>query len=83
MPIRSKVRGQIMIQNCTATEWNPETGITTRTVFDSEIIYPDKIWDYGFYSIGTFDYYCTIHPFMKGTVIINYTYIFLFTTRLI
>jgi plastocyanin len=53
------------------TEENPETGTTTQAVFDSDIIYPDQVWYYTFDSTGTFDYHCTIHPFMKGIVIVN------------
>jgi plastocyanin len=54
----------------TVTEGNPETDIPAQTLFDSDIIYSDQTWDYTFESIGTFDYHCTIHPFMKGTVIV-------------
>jgi plastocyanin len=41
-----------------------------QALFNSDIIYSDQTWDYTFESIGTFDYHCTIHPFMKGTVIV-------------
>lgn len=54
----------------TVTEGNPETDITDQPLFGSDIIYSDQTWDYTFESIGTFDYHCTIHPFMKGTVIV-------------
>ena len=52
------------------TEGNPETG-TTQAIFNSDILYPDQTWNYTFNSKGTFDYHCTIHPFMEGTVIVN------------
>jgi plastocyanin len=37
--------------------------------FDSEFIQPDETWKYTFDSAGTYYYYCTIHPWMKGAVI--------------
>ena len=54
----------------TVTQGNPVTG-ATQAIFNSDILYPDQSWDYTFNSIGTFDYHCTIHPFMEGTVIVN------------
>lgn len=36
--------------------------------FDSELINPDETWSYIFESEGEYNYYCTIHPWMKGTV---------------
>jgi plastocyanin len=54
----------------TVTEENPER-VTTQTKFDSDILYPDQTWNYTFNSTGTFNYHCTIHPFMEGTVIVT------------
>jgi plastocyanin len=55
--------------------WTNDSTLHTVTeaaqaLFNSDIIYSDQTWDYTFESIGTFDYHCTIHPFMKGTVIV-------------
>ena len=36
--------------------------------FDSNLIYPSGNWSYLFESEGEYDYYCTIHPWMKGSV---------------
>ena len=36
--------------------------------FDSEYIGPNDTFKYTFSTAGTFDYYCTLHPFMTGNV---------------
>jgi plastocyanin len=36
--------------------------------FDSSIINAGDSWEHTFDAAGTFDYYCSLHPFMKGTV---------------
>ncbi len=36
--------------------------------FDSSIISSGSTWEHKFDKAGTFDYYCSLHPFMKGTV---------------
>ncbi len=36
--------------------------------FDSELINPSESWSYTFESEGEYNYYCSIHPWMKGTV---------------
>ena len=36
--------------------------------FDSGLISPGKSFAYKFVKSGTFDYFCTVHPWMKGTV---------------
>jgi nitrite reductase (NO-forming) len=36
--------------------------------FDSSIINAGSSWPHTFDKAGTFDYYCSLHPFMKGTV---------------
>jgi len=39
--------------------------------FDSEYIGPNDTFKYTFSTAGTFDYYCVLHPFMKGKVIVR------------
>ena len=39
--------------------------------FDSEYIGPNDTFKYAFSTVGTFDYYCVLHPFMKGKVIVR------------
>lgn len=54
----------------TATSGNPESG--SDDVFDTGIIGPANsakvIVDFG---AGTYDYYCTLHPYMKGKLTVG------------
>lgn len=36
--------------------------------FDSNLINPGESWSYTFTKEGTYNYYCTLHPWMRGTV---------------
>jgi len=47
------------------------TVTSTSGVFNSGFIPPGQSWNYTFTYPGTFNYYCTIHPWMKGTVIVE------------
>ncbi len=38
------------------------------SVFDSGILSPDATFDFVFDKAGTYDYHCTMHPQMVGTV---------------
>ena len=48
----------------------PKGGISG-TVFDSSHLNSGKTFERKFDSTGTFDYYCTLHPFMMGTVVVK------------
>ena len=48
----------------------PKGGISG-TVFDSSYLISGKTFERKFDSTGTFDYYCTLHPFMMGTVVVK------------
>ena len=39
--------------------------------FDSDRFMPGESWSYTFNDSGTFSYYCTIHPWMEGILIIE------------
>jgi plastocyanin len=39
--------------------------------FDSGFIQPDETWEHTFESAGTYYYYCSIHPWMKGAVLVS------------
>src|SRR5574339_179401 len=39
--------------------------------FDSSIINAGDSWEHTFDTAGTFDYYCSLHPFMKGKVTVS------------
>jgi plastocyanin len=41
------------------------------TEFDSSFLGVGKTFQHTFNSSGTFDYFCTIHPFMTGKVIVS------------
>ncbi len=47
------------------------TVTSTTGVFNSGLIPPGQSWNYTFTYPGVFNYYCTIHPWMKGTVIVE------------
>jgi plastocyanin len=46
-----------------------DTGPTGK--FQSELIVTGDAYSYTFTDIGKFSYYCTLHPFMTGTIIVN------------
>ena len=54
----------------TVTSGSAETGVSG-TEFDSSYLAGGKTFQHTFGSAGTFDYYCTLHPFMKGQVVVN------------
>ncbi len=50
------------------------TDNTTGTVFDSgNLIKPAGTYQFTFANAGTFDYFCTVHPWMTGQVIVSAT----------
>ncbi len=49
----------------TVTSTNPQG------LFDSGTFGTGAKWSYTFTQPGTYSYYCTIHPFMKGTVVVK------------
>jgi len=40
-------------------------------MFDSGIIKPEKGWSRIFYNPGTYNYFCTIHPWMEGLIMVS------------
>ncbi|MFN2434409.1 MAG: plastocyanin/azurin family copper-binding protein, partial [Nitrososphaeraceae archaeon] len=54
----------------TVTSGSAESG-QSGTVFDSSYMTGGKTFQWTFSTAGTFDYYCTLHPFMKGQVVVN------------
>ena len=40
-------------------------------IFDSGRFMPGESWSYTFEDSGTFSYYCTIHPWMEGILIVE------------
>ena len=54
----------------TVTSGLPENG-DVGTLFDSSLINPGMTYVHVFDKQGTFDYSCTLHPFMHGQIIVN------------
>ena len=56
----------------TVVEGSPESASSGSTPgFDSSIIAPGATWDNTFDTAGEFNYYCNLHPFMTGKVIVS------------
>ncbi len=53
----------------TVTSGDPQQGANGK--FDSGLIKPGKEFSYTFTEIGTFNYYCQVHPAMTGIVIVD------------
>ncbi|WP_278185298.1 cupredoxin domain-containing protein [Paraburkholderia ginsengiterrae] len=49
----------------------PHTATSTPTAFDSHEIRPDASWSYVTRQIGSYPYLCTLHPTMRGTLIVQ------------
>lgn len=56
----------------TVTSGNPEEG--PDDLFDSGLFGPGKTFSHTFTEIGTFDYYCLLHPWMDGTITVTAGY---------
>jgi plastocyanin len=66
----------IQITAGTSVKWtNDDSIIHTVTdiggTFDSDFIQPDSNWKHTFEQKGKYTYFCTIHPWMKGIVIVS------------
>jgi plastocyanin len=56
----------------TVTSGSPGSGNSgTGTEFDSSYLAAGKTFQHQFSISGTFDYYCTLHPYMKGKVVVT------------
>ncbi len=64
-----------IITGTTVTWTNNDSVFHTVTdiggTFDSDLIQPDSSWKHAFYNEGKYTYFCTIHPWMKGIVIVT------------
>ena len=66
----------IQITTGTTVTWsNDDTIVHTVTdlngTFDSHLIQPHTYWKHDFYNEGTYNYFCTLHPWMKGIIIVR------------
>ena len=53
----------------TVTSGSIQTGATG--IFDSQIMAADETFEHTFDESGTYEYYCTLHPYMVGTVLVK------------
>lgn len=65
----------IKITTGTTVTWsNDDTVVHTVTdlngTFDSHLIQPHTYWQHDFYNEGKYNYFCTLHPWMKGIIIV-------------
>jgi plastocyanin len=49
----------------------PHTAVSTDDVFKSKVMDTDEKFSYTFTKAGTYPYYCTIHPKMTGTIVVQ------------
>ena len=49
----------------------PHTATSRGGRFDSRTIAPEKSWRYRTRKAGVFPYFCTLHPTMKGTLVVE------------
>jgi plastocyanin len=49
----------------------PHTSVSTEGVFKSKVLDTDEKFSYTFTKVGTYPYYCTIHPKMTGKVVVQ------------
>src|SRR6476646_8892684 len=54
----------------TVTSGSAESG-NSGNEFDSSYLAAGKTFQHQFGTAGTFDYYCTLHPWMKGKVVVS------------
>ncbi len=56
----------------TVTSGSPADS-TSGTIFDSGLIKHGSTFSFTLYNTGTYSYYCLVHPWMTGTIIVNNT----------
>jgi plastocyanin len=49
----------------------PHTAVSTDGVFKSKVLDTDEKFSYTFTKVGTYPYYCSIHPKMTGKVVVQ------------
>ncbi|PJC40840.1 MAG: hypothetical protein CO042_01650, partial [Parcubacteria group bacterium CG_4_9_14_0_2_um_filter_41_8] len=55
----------------TFTSGDPTMPETVQALFDSSLIMSGSTYSYTFKNAGTFDYFCMVHPWMLGQVIVK------------
>ena len=72
----SYLQPRLQVTVGTTVEWTnndpmPHTVTATNRSFDSGLINPGKTFRHTFTKAGTFSFFCTPHPFMKGTIVVR------------
>jgi len=49
----------------------PHTVVSTAGVFKSKVLDTDEKFSFTFSKVGTFAYFCSVHPKMTGTVVVQ------------
>ena len=55
----------------TNSEDIPHTAVSTDGVFKSKVMDTDEKFSYTFTKVGTYSYYCSVHPKMTGQVVVK------------
>ena len=68
----------LTVKKGTTVTWTNEdaaahtvTSIGANLILNSALFGENKTYSYTFNEVGTFDYYCKPHPYMKGTVVVT------------
>ncbi len=76
VPAYSFSPARIEVKRGTTVNWINDDAITVHTVtgsnglFDSQLIQPQGEFSFKFDEIGTYSYHCSIHPWMRGEVVV-------------
>jgi plastocyanin len=68
--------GTLTVAAGTTVTWTnqddiPHTAVSTDGVFKSKVMDTDEKFSYTFTKPGTFPYFCSIHPKMTGTIVVQ------------
>jgi plastocyanin len=68
--------GTLTVAAGTTVTWTnhddiPHTAVSTDGVFKSKVMDTDEKFSYTFTKAGTFPYFCSIHPKMTGTIVVQ------------
>ena len=55
----------------TNSDDTPHTAVSTDGVFKSKVMDTDEKFSYTFTKAGTYPYFCSVHPKMTGTIVVQ------------